>query len=538
MTEAIAKERVLVLAPTAADAAFCRRLLAEAGMACHVCANLSDLCQEIDQGAGAILLTEEGLGAGHSNCLVDRLREQPEWSDLPVIVLSARGADSPAAVEALTLLGNVTVMERPIRLTTLISALRSALKARRRQYELRSRLEELRASEAAVRFRGEQFETLVDCAPIGVHLIDAEFRIVHMNPIARSVFAGIPNLIGRDFAEVLHILWRKDYADEIVEIFRRALQTGESYFTPERAEYRADRGVVEYYEWRADRILLPNGQFGVVCYFQDISRQVKARLALKELDQRKDEFIANMSHEIRTPLTGILGYADLLLERLEDPDDIECVKTIMDSGNSLMEMVTDILDLAKIQAGKLALNNESFSPHSVLAEVQKLFDVRAQEKGLALILSYEGALPETIETDRTRLRQILINLVSNAIKFTRQGRVEIVSSFLLEEESLQIEVADTGIGIAPEQREALFQPFSQADNTSTRRYGGTGLGLTITKRLVEMLGGRIGFESELDKGSRFYVTIPTQKNQIGLLSPNGSNGSGQMDAASHINGQR
>jgi signal transduction histidine kinase len=514
-TDSSAEERVLVLAPTAADAAFCRRLLAEAGLDCHVCADLLELCREIDRGSGAILLTEEAFAASQSNGLVDRLREQPEWSDLPVLVLSANGADSPAAVEAMALLGNVTVMERPIRLTTLISALRSALKARRRQYELRSRIEQLRATEAAVRFRGEQFENLLDCAPIGVYLIDAEFRIVHMNPIARSMFAGIPHLIGRDFGEVIHILWRKDYADEIFGIFRRTLATGESYFMPERAEYRADRGTVEYYEWRADRILLPNGTFGVVCYFQDISRQVKARLALKELDQRKDEFIANMSHEIRTPLTGIIGYADLLLETLEEPDDIQCVKTIMASGQYLMQIVSDILDLAKIQAGKLALSIESFSPHSVLAEVQKLLDVRAQEKGLALILSYQGALPETIATDRTRLRQILLNLAGNAIKFTKQGRVEIVSSFLPDQGSLQLEIADTGIGIAPEQRESLFQPFSQADNTSTRQYGGTGLGLTITKRLVEMLGGRIWFESEPEKGSRFYVTIPANEHHAG-----------------------
>jgi PAS domain S-box-containing protein len=534
MTEPSAQERVLVLAPTAADAAFCRRLLAEAGMDCQVCADLGALCQAIDQGAGAILLTEEALTASHPNCLVDALREQPEWSDLPVIILSAKGADSPAAVGAMELLGNVTVMERPIRLTTLVSALRSGLKARRRQYELRSRLEELRASEAAVRYRGEQFQTLVDCAPVGVYLIDAEFRILHMNPIARSVFAGVADLIGRDFAEVIHILWN-DRADEIVKIFRRTLETGEAYFTPEHAAYRPDHGVVEYYEWRTERMLLPNGQFGVVCYFQDISRQVNARLALKELDQRKDEFIANMSHEMRTPLTGILGYADLLLERLDDPDHIQCAKTILASGNHLMEIVTDILDLAKIQAGKLVLHIEPFSPHAVFAEVHKLLDVRAREKSLALILGYEGALPESIETDRTRLRQILMNLVSNAIKFTQRGSVEIVVRFLAEEGSLQIEVADTGIGIAPEQRRVLFEPFSQADTTSTRQYGGTGLGLTITKRLVEMLGGRIWFESEPGKGSKFYVTIPAKQNQTDSLSGESSKRSNQFVDVSGIN---
>ena len=195
-----------------------------------------------------------------------------------------------------------------------------------------------------------------------------------------------------------------------------------------------------------------------------------------------------------------------------------------------MQIVRAILDLAKIQAGKHALSIQGFSPHSVLAEVQKLLDVRAQEKGLALILSYQGALPETIETDRTRLRQVLLNLIGNAIKFTKRGSVEIVSSFLPEDGMLQLEIADTGIGITPEQREGLFQPFSQADNTSTRQYGGTGLGLTITKRLVEMLGGRIWFESEPGKGSRFYVAIPANQNHAGSRSPNGSDRSSQIAA--------
>ena len=168
--------------------------------------------------------------------------------------------------------------------------------------------------------------------------------------------------------------------------------------------------------------------------------------------------------------------------------------------------MNDILDLSKIEAGKLLLNIESVSVLSFFAEVQALMDVRARQKKLPVFLRYEGALPESIQTDRTRLHQILINLVSNAIKFTERGRIEIVARVV--DSFLQIEVIDTGIGIAPEHQEILFQPFTQADTTSTRRYGGTGLGLSITHRLVEMLGGSISLESELDKGSTFRVMIP------------------------------
>jgi two-component system CheB/CheR fusion protein len=261
----------------------------------------------------------------------------------------------------------------------------------------------------------------------------------------------------------------------------------------------------------------------------DITDIYESQQRLKELDQRKDEFLANMSHEIRSPLTGIMGFADILLSRLKDPEDIDCLNVIKESGDYLIEIVNDILDLSKIEAGKLFLNIEPVSVHAVLAEVQGLMDVRAKQKRLPLALRFDGVLPETVRTDRTRLRQILINLVSNAIKFTERGRVEIVARFfrntgllknseaqalqraghqLTGMSALQIEVIDTGVGIAGEHQQMLFQPFTQADTTSTRRYGGTGLGLTITKRLVEMLGGNISFDSELNKGSTFRITIP------------------------------
>jgi signal transduction histidine kinase len=168
----------------------------------------------------------------------------------------------------------------------------------------------------------------------------------------------------------------------------------------------------------------------------DITDIYESQQRLKELDQRKDEFLANMSHEIRSPLTGIMGYADILLSKLRDPEDIEYLKTTKESGDYLIEIVNDILDLSKIEAGKLVLNIEPVSVHAVLAEVQGLMDVRARQKSLPLALRFDGVLPETVQTDRTRLRQILVNLVSNAITFTEHGRVEIVARSLTEEDML------------------------------------------------------------------------------------------------------
>jgi PAS domain S-box-containing protein len=242
---------------------------------------------------------------------------------------------------------------------------------------------------------------------------------------------------------------------------------------------------------------------------RDITERKRAEEALKEADRRKDEFLANMSHEIRSPMTSVMGYADILLARLVDPDNIECVKIIKQSGNYLLELINDILDLSKIESGKLVIKKERVFLPNLFNELHSLMSLRAKEKGLSMVLRYEGGMPESIESDRTRLRQILINLLSNAVKFTEKGGIEIVASFRSEESILQIDVTDTGIGISRAQEERLFQPFTQADSSARREYGGTGLGLAITKRLVDMLGGKIYFESRVNEGTTFHVVLPT-----------------------------
>ena len=229
---------------------------------------------------------------------------------------------------------------------------------------------------------------------------------------------------------------------------------------------------------------------------------------LKENNRRKDQFLAHMSHEIRSPMTSILAYADILLSHLQDAEDIECAKIIKQGGNHLLELIGDILDLSKIDSGKFKINREIVSLPDLISEVHSLMEVRAKQKQLPLLLHYEGAIPENIETDRTRLRQILFNLVSNAIKFTGQGSVKIIARVLPNDTALELEVTDTGIGISPEQQGRLFQPFVQADSATARGQEGTGLGLAITKQLVSMLGGEIAFESIPNRGSTFRIKLP------------------------------
>jgi PAS domain S-box-containing protein len=227
----------------------------------------------------------------------------------------------------------------------------------------------------------------------------------------------------------------------------------------------------------------------------------------------KSAFLANMSHEIRTPMTAILGYADLLLneEGLEKApqDRRQNLETIKRNGEHLLGLINDILDLSKVEAGKMEIEPTRCSPFELLAEVVSLMRVRAEAKQLNLELELAGPLPETVLADPLRLRQVLVNLVGNAIKFTDQGEVRITARLIGDGDlpRLRFDVTDTGIGMNEEQAGKLFQPFTQVDNSSARKFGGTGLGLCISKRLAEALGGDIQVCSSPGKGSTFSVTI-------------------------------
>jgi PAS domain S-box-containing protein len=301
-----------------------------------------------------------------------------------------------------------------------------------------------------------------------------------------------------------------DDRQEIMRRCERCRSDGEDFETEFRVVWPG--GKVRWFYGRGKTIIEDGRPIYLTGACFDITKRKTTEMqreeALRENDRRKDQFLAHMSHEIRSPMASILAYADILLSHLQDADDIECVKIIKQGGNHLLELIGDILDLSKIGSGKLKINREIVSLPTLINEVHSLMEVRAKEKKLPLILRYEGEIPENIETDRTRLRQILFNLVSNAIKFTAEGKVEIMARVLPNDSALEVEVTDTGIGISREQQEKLFQPFMQANSATTRGQEGTGLGLAITKQLVSMLGGEIAFESVPNRGSTFRIKMP------------------------------
>ncbi len=247
----------------------------------------------------------------------------------------------------------------------------------------------------------------------------------------------------------------------------------------------------------------------------------RSRRIAEAANQSRGEFLANMSHEIRTPMTAILGYADLLSGHLTDPDNLQCVETIRRNGKYLLEIINDILDLSKIDAGKLEVESERVRPDLLIGDIRSLMDVRAKEKLISLDVEFDGKIPAVIETDAVRLRQILLNLLGNAIKFTDDGSVRLLVRYDATENEMHFDIVDTGIGIESDEIESLFDAFKQADSSSTRAHGGTGLGLTISRRLARILGGDISVTSQLNFGSVFTLKIKCGNvSEVEMIEPN------------------
>jgi signal transduction histidine kinase/CheY-like chemotaxis protein len=248
----------------------------------------------------------------------------------------------------------------------------------------------------------------------------------------------------------------------------------------------------------------------------------RANADLRRASQAKSEFLATMSHEIRTPMNGVVGLTSLLQATPLTPQQREYVTALQASGDTLLSLINDLLDFSKIEASQLSLQVQPFDLRQLVHEVVAVFATPARAKGLRLSAEVDPALPAVLEGDPMRLRQVLTNLVGNAVKFTTQGmvRVEVV---LVEERAagaqVRLVVRDTGIGIAPEAQALLFAPFTQADASTMRRYGGAGLGLAIAKRLVELMGGEIGVESVVGQGSTFWVTLRLARAEAPHRSP-------------------
>lgn len=365
--------------------------------------------------------------------------------------------------------------------------------------------------EKRVAERTSYLNALIENNPLAIMVLDAEQKIQLCNPAFEKLFQySKQETIGKPVTDFF------GGEDLLLEGRRIALlKLDESPVNLVTTRQRKDGNPVDV-EVHAVAMLVNKQVVGSLAIYQDISVRKKAeeqmqraKEAAEAASRAKSEFLANMSHEIRTPMNGIMGMTELVLDTPLDTEQRNYLNLAKMSAESLLSLINDILDYSKIEAGKLEMDSIDFNLGDTLGDTMKTLSLRADQKGLELAFEINPEVPTALVGDPGRLKQVVVNLVGNAIKFTEKGEVILsvkVESRTAEDVVLQLTVRDTGIGIPPGKQKAIFGAFQQADGSMTRKYGGTGLGLTISSRLVELMGGRIWVESQVGKGSRFHFT--------------------------------
>lgn len=372
-----------------------------------------------------------------------------------------------------------------------------------------------------------RFQKLVEAASDIIYSCDAYGNFTYMNPVASKVAGFQDNsYLGVNFLEVI----REDYRESVGQFYQQQFKnrvnntynefpiqsiSGETSWLGQNVQIKTDNDYVIGFQALA-RDITERKQFEEML--------IDARQKAEESSRAKEQFLSVMSHEIRTPLNAVIGLTNLLLEERPTKQQLEHLRAIKFSADSLLHIINDILDFSKIESGKIILENEDFNLEHLIEGIHNALSMEAESKKINLNLNYDKHLPNYVNGDSVRLNQILLNLISNSIKFTDEGKVDInvkLAQELETEWKVEFTISDTGIGIAKEKQKSIFESFTQASKETTRKYGGTGLGLTITKQLIDLHSGTIQLKSKVGVGTEFRFTLSFGKAHKESFATNG-----------------
>ncbi len=514
-------QSVAILAPSGSDGPIAVRMLHQVGVSTILCRSMEDALQCITDGVGALVVAEEALGGAARLALVARLENQPPWSDLPAVVLLSEDELSNAispGVAQLAERANVTLLERPVRLATLVTTLRSALRARERQYDVRDFIAERVAAAEELRESEGRLRAAVLAAPYPLMLHAEDGSVLQLSR-AWSELSGYSATELTTTQEWTSRAYGNG-ASEADALMRRDIDESDPEVgAPTRFGERAIRtrdGSQRVWDFQSVILgRLPDGRKLRLVAANDVtdigrllSSERSARQEAENANRAKMDFLAVMSHELRTPLNAIGGYTQLLELGIHGPvtePQRKALARIKSSEAHLLGLIEDVLNFAKIEAGRVVFDVRPVPVKELVEELDALLEPQIREKGISY--HRQDAPDETALVDAEKTRQVLLNLLSNAVKFTAAGGC-ISISFATREREVEIRITDTGSGIPLDKQEAIFEPFVQVHRAYTSTHGGTGLGLAISRDLARAMGGDLEVESAPDEGSTFVLKLP------------------------------